>query len=76
MSAAEKLRAEGRIEGHAAGRAEAARTMVLGLLAHRFGKIDDAVTARVRRADTARLDACAKRIVDGVDLEAALAALD
>jgi predicted transposase YdaD len=62
-------RKEGKEEGKRAGRQEEARIILRKQLARRFGKLPAWVTARLRQADTAQLEAWAEAIFDAASLE-------
>ena len=62
-------RKEGKEEGKRAGRQEEARAILRKLLARRFGKLPAWVTARLKRAETAQLEAWAEEIFDAASLE-------
>ena len=68
----EKGRKEGQKEGRKEGRQEEARAILRKLLARRFGKLPAWVTARLKQADTAQLEAWAEAIFDAASLEALL----
>jgi hypothetical protein len=65
MSTAEKLRAEGRLDGEARGRVEGEASgrakLMLRLLTARFGALPEPVVARVHGASVAELEAFAER---------------
>ncbi len=58
----EKGKKEGKKEGQKEGRQEEARTILRKLLARRFGKLPTWANARLKRADTAQLEAWAEAI--------------
>ena len=55
------VRAEGRSEGRAEGRAE----LFAGLLAFKFGDLDEDVQAAVRAASTEQITAWSTRLIEG-----------
>jgi predicted transposase YdaD len=63
---------KGKKEGRKEGRQEEARAILRKLLARRFGKLPAWVTARLKQAETARLEAWAEAIFDAASLEALL----
>lgn len=65
MTAGEQLIERGRDEG----RKEGEERMLLRVLRARFGKIPDAVTARLRAADSALLEQWADRVLTAATLE-------
>jgi predicted transposase YdaD len=65
----EKGKKEGKKEGQKEGRQEEARTILRKLLARRFGKLPTWANARLKRADTAQLEAWAVAIFDATSLE-------
>jgi len=69
MSTAEKLKAEGRLDGLAKGRV----ATLLRLLARRFGVLPAEVEARLREASSDELDRWTDRVLDAPTLEAVFA---
>jgi hypothetical protein len=73
MSTADKLRAEGRVEGRAQGRVEGLAKgrveVILRQLTARFGPLPAKLTSRVRSASSAALDRWALRILDASSLD-------
>lgn len=72
VTAAEKLRAQGRVEG----RVEGKRTLLLAQLATKFGPVAAEVEARVARAEEGALDEWARRVVTVETLDEVFAASD
>jgi hypothetical protein len=68
MSTAEKLRAEGRIEGRNQGKLE----LLLRILQRRFGTLSEAAIEHLRACSEADLDAIAERVLDARSLDEAL----
>ncbi|MCK6520356.1 Rpn family recombination-promoting nuclease/putative transposase [Myxococcota bacterium] len=77
MSAAERLRQEGRVEGRIEGRIEgelrAKREFTLKMLTRRFGPSSDAVAARVMAADLDTLERLTDGLLSAPSLDALLA---
>lgn len=63
---------QGMQRGVQQGRQEAKREMLAGLLAERFGELDDGVQARMMAADEDTLDRWTKRLLSAQSLEEAL----
>ena len=72
VSTADMLREEGRLkgwlEGRTEGRTEGQRSMLLKLLAIRFGDLPEAALRRVQEADTLHLDSWAERVLTAASL--------
>ena len=64
--------AEGRAEGHAVGHAEGRVTLVLKLLAAKYGDLPAAVTVRIRDATEEDVDEIAERILTAATLDEAV----
>jgi predicted transposase YdaD len=60
---------KGKKEGQKEGRQEEARVILRKLLGRRFGKLPAWVTARLKGAETAQLEAWAEGIFDAATLE-------
>jgi hypothetical protein len=69
-------RSEGRREGRNEGRSDGMAAVLLRQLTRRFGPLAPEVVARVRAASPAQLEAWCDRVLDAVDLAAALADRD
>lgn len=57
--------AEGRAEGRSEGRAEGRAELFAGLLAFKFGDLDEDVQAAVRAASTEQITAWSTRLIEG-----------
>jgi hypothetical protein len=68
MSTAEKLRAEGRIEGIAEGKIE----LLLRLAQRRFGPLSEDQARRLRFCSPDDLDAIGERLLDAQSLDEAI----
>jgi hypothetical protein len=68
MSTAEKLRAEGRIEGLAEGKIE----LLLRLAQRRFGPLSEDQARRLRSCAPDELDAIGERLLDAPSLDEAI----
>lgn len=69
MTTADTYRAEGHARGRTQGRAEGQATMLLQLLALKFGPLDDAAENRVHAATTAQLQLWAERVLTATSLD-------
>ena len=65
MSTAEKLRAEGRVQGQAEGRAQGQAEMLSSLLELRFGELDESTRAAIAVADPERIAAWGAQLIEG-----------
>ncbi|MFS8068288.1 MAG: transposase, partial [Byssovorax sp.] len=72
MTAAERLRREGRQEGEARGQVLGKQEILLRLLRQRFGSVPATTVARVVKAGAAELDRWADRVLLAESLDAVL----
>lgn len=68
MTAADRLIEKGRAEGLEEGRAEGRATLLLQLLTLKFGRVPDAVRARVEQGDAEAVERWVERILVAPDL--------
>jgi hypothetical protein len=69
MTAAERLKAEGRAQGRAEGKAEGQALLLLKLLTLRFGELPQSAQARVTAASLAQLALYGERVLSAASLE-------
>jgi predicted transposase YdaD len=69
MTAAERLKAQGRAEGKAEGKAEGQAQLLLRLLAVRFGTISPQVQQRVAQASLEQLALYGERVLSAASLD-------
>jgi predicted transposase YdaD len=73
MTAAERLRAEGKLEGKAEGKLEGQAQLLLRLLTFRFGTLPPAAQTRVAEASLEQLAVYAERVLSASSLDDVLA---